>query len=85
VKKLRASLPPGKTALALLVSHLNENAVLDELHRFQGAELVQTDVSPHLEHALRDALAKAPRPSPRPSVDDAGDDDDDLPISQYAR
>ncbi len=60
VKKLRDHLAPGRTALALLVSHLDEAAVVEELHRFQGAELVQSDFTPHLEDALREALALHP-------------------------
>lgn len=89
VKRLRDSLPPGRTALALLVSHLAENAVVEELHRFAGAELVQSDFPPALEMALRQALAREPIASPPLVVDDeeedALDDDADYGISQYAR
>lgn len=88
VKQLRASLPAGRTALALLVSHLQVGAVLAELHRFAGAELVQSDFSPALEAALRESLARGPTASPVPAREPdqvLNDDDDDYGISQYAR
>lgn len=100
VNKLREHLTPGRTALALLVSHLDEAAVVNELHRFQGAELLQSDFSAELEEHLRDALSRHPQgaddatgvtadgamPSPSTAQPDIADAvTGELPISQFAR
>jgi uncharacterized membrane protein len=44
IKQLRETITPGSTALALLISHVHEKALLAELHRFAGAKLVATDL-----------------------------------------
>lgn len=56
VKELRETVTPGTTALALLVSHLQANALPDELRRFSGAKIIQTDLPAETVAALREAL-----------------------------
>ncbi len=56
VKELESQATPGSTLIALLVSHVNEQAFLDELHRFAGAGLVRSTLSEGTVERLRDAL-----------------------------
>jgi len=56
VKELEASLSPGASALALLVSHVNEAALEKELARFAGAKLLQSTLAPETVQRLRGAL-----------------------------
>jgi uncharacterized membrane protein len=56
VKELRDAVSPGTTALALLVSHVHEAALLAELHRFAGAKLVRTDLPDEAVTAVKAAL-----------------------------
>lgn len=56
VEEIGESLAPSWTALALLVSHVEEQALLTELKRFAGAKLVQTSLPPEAVTALRAAL-----------------------------
>jgi uncharacterized membrane protein len=58
VKEIGDAIGPGSTALALLVSHVDEDALLAELRRFAGAKLVQTTLSPKTVAALQAALEK---------------------------
>lgn len=58
VKELEDKVTPGTSTLALLVSHLNEAAFVAELHRFAGAGLVQSTLSPDTVVKLREALQK---------------------------
>lgn len=58
VERLRLTIRPGSTALAILVSRIDRLAVLDELTRFAGAELFESDVTPDLEEAVREALER---------------------------
>ncbi len=57
VKELEESMAPGSSALALLVSHLKEEALAKELTRFAGAKLLRSDLTPDTVQRLRDALA----------------------------
>lgn len=58
VKQLRESIQPGKTYLAVLVSHGNREAVLAELRRFAGiAELVDSSLPEEAVVQVKEALA----------------------------
>lgn len=58
VKQLRESIQPGKTYLAVLVSHGNREAVLAELRRFAGiAELVDSSLPEEAVAQVNEALA----------------------------
>ena len=61
VKELREAVPPGRTALALLVSHVSVAALQRELARFPNAALVETDLPPAAVNAVQEALAEANR------------------------
>jgi uncharacterized membrane protein len=56
VEELGKALEPSSTALALLVSHVDEDALAAELRRFAGAKIVQTTLSPESVANLRNAL-----------------------------
>ena len=56
VKELETQAQPGTSIVALLVSHLNEEAFLTEMHRFAGAGLVQSTLSADAVARLRTAL-----------------------------
>jgi uncharacterized membrane protein len=58
VKEIGDAIAPGCTALALLVSHVDEDALLVEMRRFAGAKLVEATLSPETVAALRAALEK---------------------------
>jgi uncharacterized membrane protein len=62
VAELRTAVPPGRTALALLVSHVSLGDLQRELARFPGAALVETDLPDTAVVAVREALAEANRP-----------------------
>ena len=57
IKELREAIAPSTTALALLVSHIQEDKLLAELRRFAGAKLVRTTLSDEAVAAVKDALA----------------------------
>ena len=59
VKKLRETIQPGTTALALLMSHIHAEKLVAELHRFAGATLVATDLPEEAVTAVKAALATA--------------------------
>jgi uncharacterized membrane protein len=61
VAELRTAVPPGRTALAMLVSHLSLADLQRELARFPGAALVETDLPPAAVAAVHEALAEANR------------------------
>jgi len=61
IGELRKAVPPGRTAIALLVSHLSMGDLQRELTRFPKAELVETDLPPAAVNAVREALAEANR------------------------
>lgn len=56
VKELEAAVDPGWTALALLVSHVDDDGLAKELTRFAGARLVQSTLGPDAVQQLRNAL-----------------------------
>jgi uncharacterized membrane protein len=58
VQAMREAIPPGSTALALLMSHVQPEALRDELRRFAGARLLETDLPDATVEALREALAQ---------------------------
>jgi uncharacterized membrane protein len=57
IKELREAIAPNTTALALLVSHIQEEKLVAELRRFAGAKLVRTTLSDEAVAAVKDALA----------------------------
>jgi uncharacterized membrane protein len=61
VAELRTAVPPGRTALALLISHISVSDLQRELARFPGATLVETDLAPAAVTAVQEALAEANR------------------------
>jgi len=69
VAELRTAVPPGRTGLALLVSHVSLADLQRELARFPGAALVETDLPQAAVVAVREALAEANR---RPFTDGSG-------------
>jgi uncharacterized membrane protein len=69
VAELRTAVPPGRTALALLVSHVSLADLQRELARFPGAALVETDLPQAAVVAVQEALAEANR---RPFTDGSG-------------
>lgn len=58
VKELEGTIVEGTTALALLVSHVNEDAFAKELERFAGATLLQSTLSLETVQRLRGALRR---------------------------
>ncbi len=60
VRELRRAVPPGTTALALLLSHIDQEAVLAELRHFAGAKLVATTLSEAALAAVNEALGPGP-------------------------
>jgi uncharacterized membrane protein len=62
VQKLREAVPPGRSAVALLVSHVSVADLQTELTRFPGAQLVETDLPPAAIAAVQNALLEANRP-----------------------
>ena len=61
VAELRTAVPPGRTGLALLVSHVSLADLQRELARFPGAALVETDLPPAAVMAVQEALTEANR------------------------
>ncbi len=61
VHQLRQAVPPGRTAVALLVSHVSVADLQRELTRFPNAELVETDMPPAAVNAVQEALKEANR------------------------
>jgi len=62
IAALRETVPPGSTALALLVSHLQVGDLQRELARFPGATLVESDLPDAAIIAVRHALGEMPDP-----------------------
>ena len=56
VAQLREMVQLGTTTVALLVDGVDEQAVLAELHRFEGGRYVTGNLSLDAIHAVRDAL-----------------------------
>ena len=61
VQELRTKVPAGRTAVALLVSHVSVADLQRELARFPRAELVETDMPPAAVNAVHEALIEANR------------------------
>ena len=61
VAELCTAVPPGRTAVALLVSHLSVADLQLELARFPDAQLVESDLSPAAVNAVQEALTEANR------------------------
>jgi uncharacterized membrane protein len=61
VAELRTAVPPGRTAVALLVSHVSVADLQRELARFPNAALVDTDLPPAAVNAVQEALIEANR------------------------
>jgi uncharacterized membrane protein len=61
VADLRRAVPPGRTALALLVSHVSMADLQGELARFPNAQLVETDLPPAAVNAVQEALNEGNR------------------------
>ncbi|HEY3595638.1 MAG TPA: DUF1269 domain-containing protein [Polyangiaceae bacterium] len=59
VKEIEEATPPSSSALALLLSHINEGALEEELKRFSGSTLVRSDLDPMAVQRLRNALTKS--------------------------
>ncbi len=55
----REAAQPGTTILALLVSELNREALLEELARFEGAHLVYANLDEATLERMRTALGEA--------------------------
>jgi uncharacterized membrane protein len=56
VQQLREMVQPGTTTVALLVDHVNRDAVLRELQRFQGGKYVAGNLPLEGIRAVREAL-----------------------------
>jgi uncharacterized membrane protein len=61
IAELRTAVPPGRTAVALLVSHISVGDLQRELARFPHAQLVETDLPPAAVSAVQAALSEADR------------------------
>jgi uncharacterized membrane protein len=61
IDELRKAVPAGRTAVAVLVSHVSVADLQRELTRFPGAELVETDMPPAAVNAVQEALKEANR------------------------
>lgn len=59
----RAAVAPGTTTLVLLIDDVDRNALVAEVSRFSGAELVQTTLEPDTVRRIAQALG-----SPAPGV-----------------
>jgi uncharacterized membrane protein len=57
VEELEEAIPASSSALALLISQLDEAGLERELARFSGAKLVRSDLTPFTVQRLRNALA----------------------------
>ena len=58
VKEIEDALTPNSAALALLVSHVKEDALAVELKRFSGATLTRSTLSDETVERLRSALTR---------------------------
>ncbi|GAA0968752.1 DUF1269 domain-containing protein [Actinocorallia libanotica] len=58
IAELREAVPPGRTALALLISHLSLADLQNELTRFPGARFVESDLYDAAIHAVRVSLGE---------------------------
>ncbi len=58
IAELREAVPPGRTALALLISRLSLVDLQNELARFPGAQFVESDLYDAAVHAVRVSLGE---------------------------
>ncbi|GAA2732148.1 DUF1269 domain-containing protein [Actinocorallia aurantiaca] len=58
IAELREAVPPGTTALALLISSLSLVDLQNELARFPGAQFVESDLYDAAVHAVRVSLGE---------------------------
>jgi uncharacterized membrane protein len=79
VAQLREMVRPGTTTVAVLADHVDTEAVLAELHRFEGARYVAGNLPLEAIQAVRDALGDPasisgasfpppPEPAPEPGT-----------------
>jgi uncharacterized membrane protein len=61
IAELRTAVPPGRTAVAFLVSLISVADLQRELARFPHAQLVETDLPPAAVNAVQEALAEGNR------------------------
>lgn len=61
IEQLRQVVPAGRTAVALLVTHVSVGDLQRELARFPQAELIETDLPPASVNAVQEALREANR------------------------
>ena len=55
VEDVKAQLPPGKSALFLVIKDADADATIPALRRYRG-EVIQTTLDPEIEAAIRDAM-----------------------------
>ncbi len=61
IHELRTEVPPGRTALALLISHVSVADLQIELARWPGTTLIESDLPPAAIAAVQNALVEANR------------------------
>ena len=61
ISELRTAVPVGRSAVALLVSHVSVADLQRELTRFPNAQLVESDMPPAAVAAVQNALDEANR------------------------
>ena len=63
VEWFRTAVRPGTATLALLVSNLDTNALVDEASRFTGAQLIYADLDDTTIERISEAFGSAPPPA----------------------
>ena len=71
VSWFRDEVEPGTTTLALLVTDLDRDALVQELERFSGATLVYANLEPYWLDRIRDALGEVAEPRTQPPTNSA--------------
>lgn len=64
---------PGTATVALLVTHLDRNALVAEVERFRGARLVYANLDDHTVGRIADALGHLAPPPSAPQAHDRGE------------
>jgi uncharacterized membrane protein len=82
----RDAVRPGSTTVALLVTHLDRDALVAEAARFTGAELIYADLDDTTIERISEAFGSAPPPPDHrrdvgSTTDEAGPPDADAPIA----
>jgi len=75
----KKAVDPNTVILALLVSHVDMPALVEESKRFAGAELVYANVDPTTLYNLEQSLQSSPAQSDDDATLDAGDQDPPSP------